>query len=355
MCSQLLTQRGFVMDAESQITSRVPLFDGMNRIPGGIMLIPLILGSIVGTFFPGFLELGNFTSALFRDSALPLIGILIFATGMQITLKTSGPVLATTGTILLTKSIIPAGLVVLLGQFVGIEGILGVSILALIVMMDNSNGGLWLAFTGRYGDARDRGAYMASAINDGPFFSMLFLGAAGLADIPYTLLLAAVIPLIIGIIVGNLDAKWTEIMRPIPNMVIPFFAFALGTGIDLGNVVTGGLSGLVVGAIATVITGTLAYFGYRWILRRGNQSGIGIASATTAGNAIATPAIIAGADPAFEPYMEVATAQVASAVLVSAILAPLLAAWVLKRQGGIKKQDTESGAEDTSPLRSEGL
>ena len=80
------------MAAESQITSRVPLFDGMNRIPGGIMLIPLILGSIVGTFFPGFLELGNFTSALFRDSALPLIGILIFATGMQITLKTSGPV-----------------------------------------------------------------------------------------------------------------------------------------------------------------------------------------------------------------------------------------------------------------------
>ena len=342
------------MAAESQITSRVPLFDGMNRIPGGIMLIPLILGSIVGTFFPGFLELGNFTSALFRDSALPLIGILIFATGMQITLKTSGPVLATTGTILLTKSIIPAGLVVLLGQFVGIEGILGVSILALIVTMDNSNGGLWLAFTGRYGDARDRGAYMASAINDGPFFSMLFLGAAGLADIPYTLLLAAIIPLVIGVIVGNLDEKWTEIMRPIPNIVIPFFAFALGTGIDLGNVVTGGLSGLLIGAIATIITGTLAYFGYRWILRRGKQSGIGIASATTAGNAIATPAIIAGADPSFEPYMEVATAQVASAVLVSAILAPLLAAWVLRRQGGMKNHNDES-ATASAPLLPEGL
>ncbi|WP_152348711.1 2-keto-3-deoxygluconate permease [Brevibacterium sp. CFH 10365] len=338
------------MAAESQITSKVPLFDGMNRIPGGIMLIPLILGSIVGTFFPGFLEMGNFTSALFRDSALPLIGLLIFATGMQITLKTSGPVLATTGTILLTKSIIPAGLVVLLGQFVGIEGILGVSILALIVTMDNSNGGLWLAFTGRYGDARDRGAYMASAVNDGPFFSMLFLGAAGLADIPYTLLLAAVIPLVLGVIVGNLDEKWTEIMRPIPNIVIPFFAFALGTGIDLGNVVTGGLSGLLVGAIATVITGTLAYFGYRWILRRGKQSGIGIASATTAGNAIATPAIIAGADPSFEPFVEVATAQVASAVLVSAVLAPLLAAWVLKKQGGITNAE-----KDSEPLRADGL
>ena len=335
------------MEAGSKIKSRVPLFDGMNKIPGGIMLIPLILGSIVGTFFPGFLEMGNFTTALFKDSALPLIGILIFATGMQITLRTSGPVLATSGTILLTKSLIPAGLVVLLGQFVGLDGILGVSILALIVVMDNSNGGLWLAFTGRYGNATDRGAYMASAINDGPFFSMLFLGAAGLADIPFTLLLAAVIPLLIGILVGNLDERWTEIMRPIPNMVIPFFAFALGTGINLGNVVSGGLSGIVVGAIAVLITGTLSYFGYRWILRRGNESGIAIASATTAGNAIATPAIIAGADPKFLPYMEVATAQVASAVLVSAVLAPLLAAWVLKRQGGLKELD-QVDEKDTS-------
>jgi 2-keto-3-deoxygluconate permease len=326
----------------SNVKSRVPLFDGMNRIPGGVMLIPLILGSLVGTFAPEVLGLGNFTTALFKESALPLIALLIFATGMQITLRTSGPVLATAGTLLLVKSIIPAALVVTLGLFTGLDGILGVSILALIVVMDNSNGGLWLAFTGRYGNAADRGAYMASAVNDGPFFTMLFLGVAGLADIPVTLLIAAVIPLVAGVIVGNLDARWTEIMRPVPNIVIPFFAFALGTGINLGNVVTGGLSGLLVGALATLFTGTLAYFGYRWILRRGKQSGIGIAAATTAGNAIATPAIVAAADPTFAPYMEVATAQVASAVLVSAVLAPLLAAWVLKREGGVVVADDDS-------------
>jgi 2-keto-3-deoxygluconate permease len=315
-----------------QITSRVPLFDGMNKIPGGLMLIPLIIGSIVGTFAPGFLELGNFTTALFRDSALPLIGVLIFATGMQITLRTSGPVLATSGVLLLTKSIIPATLVVVLGTVVGIEGILGVSILALLVSMDNSNGGIWLA------------------VNDGPFFSLLFLGAAGLADIPYTLLLAAVIPLLLGIVVGNLDPRWTEVMRPVPNIVIPFFAFALGTGIDLGNVVTGGLSGIVVGVIAVLLTGTTTYLGFRLLLRRGKESGIGIASATTAGNAIATPAIVGAADPSFAPYVEVATAQVASAVLVSAVLAPLLAAWVLKRQGGDRSHEIAAEADAEAVL-----
>ena len=41
------------MAAGSELKSRIPLFDGMNRIPGGLMLIPLIIGSVVGTFAPG--------------------------------------------------------------------------------------------------------------------------------------------------------------------------------------------------------------------------------------------------------------------------------------------------------------
>uniref|UniRef100_UPI00191BD21E 2-keto-3-deoxygluconate permease n=1 Tax=Escherichia coli TaxID=562 RepID=UPI00191BD21E len=110
---------------------------------------------------------------------------------------------------------------------------------------DNSNGGLWLAYTGQYGDARDRGAYVASAINDGPFFSLLFLGASGLADIPMIALVAALVPFLLGVVVGNLDPKWRDVLKPVPNIVIPFFAFALGTGINLGAVVSGGVSGLV--------------------------------------------------------------------------------------------------------------
>ncbi|RYF45311.1 MAG: 2-keto-3-deoxygluconate permease, partial [Comamonadaceae bacterium] len=162
--------------------SRLPLFATMMRIPGGLMLIPLILGSIIGTLAPDALAIGSFTTALFKNSALPLIALLIFATGTQVSLRSGGPILATAGTILLTKTIIPASLIILLGHFVGIDGIWGVSILAMLAAFDNSNGGLWLAYTGQYGDSRDRGAYVASAVNDGPFFSLLFLGASGMAD-----------------------------------------------------------------------------------------------------------------------------------------------------------------------------
>ena len=322
--------------------SVIPLYDGMNKIPGGPMVIPLSLGSIIGTFFPDFLNLGSFTTALFKSSAGPLIALLIFSTGMQITVRNSGPVLAHTGVVLLCKTLIPAALVTLLGFFIGNDGFWGISLLAMLTVVANSNGGIWLAFTGKYGDYRDRGAYIASAVNDGPFFVLLFLGASGLADIPISLMVAAVVPLLVGMVIGNLDPKWTNLMKPTGAIVIPFFAFALGTGINLHSIVTGGFTGIILGILASLFTGFLVFIGYKSILKRGNQSGIGFAAGSTAGNAIITPEIVAQADASFTPYVQTATAQIAASVLVSAILAPLVAAWVLKRQGGLDTQQGDS-------------
>ncbi|MFC3998012.1 2-keto-3-deoxygluconate permease [Nocardiopsis sediminis] len=309
------------------------MFRTMTRLPGGLMLIPLVLGSVIGTFAPGALDIGGFTTALFKDGALPLIALLIFATGTQVTMRTGGPVLATTGVVLLGKSLIPGLLIIGLGAVTGLEGILGVSILALLSAVTNSNGGLWLAITGQYGRARDRGAYIAGAVNDGPFFALLFIGASGLGQIPVVAFVAALVPFVLGVIVGNLDAQWRETLAPVPNIVIPFFSFALGAGIDLGAVASGGLTGIVLGVLITPLTGGLVYLGYRLILRRGGESGLGFAAGTTSGNAIATPAVVAAADPSFQAYVAAATPQIAACVLVTALLAPLMASWALKRSG----------------------
>ncbi|MCG7308881.1 2-keto-3-deoxygluconate permease [Brachybacterium sp. ACRRE] len=317
-----------------------PIYGTLDKIPGGLMVIPLILGAIVGTLAPGVLEIGSFTTALFA-TPMPMMALVIFATGMQITPRTIGPVAGTTGTILLAKSLIPGLLVVALGSLVGIQGVLGISILAMLATFDNSNGGVWIAFTGKYGTRTDRGAYVASALNDGPFFTMLFIGAAGLGSIPLEAFAAAVIPLLLGIVVGNIDHRWTEVMRPVPNIVIPFFAFGLGTGIDLSAVLTGGVTGILLGLVVTPFTGGLTYFAYRFLLRRGRRSGIGFVAGTTAGNSLATPAIVAAADPRFEPYVGVATVQIATAVLISAITAPLVAAWVLRRNGALDDPEAD--------------
>lgn len=336
---------------DSSARSLFPMFRGMNRIPGGLMIIPLLGGVLANTFFPRALDIGSFTTALFREGTLTLIAVLIVATGAQITGSHSGRAAAgTTLVVLLAKTLVPITLCVALGLTVGLDGVAGVSILALITIFGNSNGGLWLAFTSRYGDERDSGAYVASAFDDGPFLALIFLGASGLGDIPVIALVAAVVPFIVGMFIGKVDREWTAVLEKVPNIVIPFMSFSVGTGIDLPTVLKGGLSGVVLGIGVVVLTGGLTYLGYRFVLRRGAQSGIGFAAGTTAGNAVAVPAVVAVADPAFEQYVGVAASQAAAAVLVTALLAPTVAAFVMKRAGGLP-----SDAEPVSAARATSL
>jgi 2-keto-3-deoxygluconate permease len=316
------------------------MFAFLQKVPAGMMLIPLMLGVLMNTFAPEALKIGGFTTALFKDGALTLIAVLILATGAQITGSHSGKAAASTTTVVLVcKTLIPATIAVILGLVVGIDGIAGVSILAMLAIFGNSNGALWLAFAGQYGDERDTGAYVASAFDDGPFLALIFLGASGLGDIPVLAFAAALIPFIIGLFIGAVDREWTRALDHVPNIVIPFMSFAVGTGINLKTVLTGGFAGIFLGLIVVVFTGGLTYLGYRFILRRGSKSGIGFAAGTTAGNAVAVPAVVAVADPRFEPFVASASAQAATAVLVTALLAPIVASWALKRAGGLQPAD----------------
>jgi 2-keto-3-deoxygluconate permease len=334
---------------------RSPIYGFLDRIPGGLMVVPLLLGAIfAATPLVDMLGENNFSAAMLRDGALPLMALVIFSTGMQLTPRRILPVAGTAGAILLGKTIVPGVIVIALGHFVGLEGVFGLSILAMLACFDNSNGGIWIAFTSKYGDRNDRSAYIASAINDGPFFTMLFIGSAGFGQIPLDDFALAIVPLLLGIIAGNLDHPWARVMEPIPNMVIPFFAFCLGTGIDLVAILQGGLSGIVLGLLVTPFTGGTTYLAYRFLLRKGKRSGIGFVAGTTAGNSIITPSIIAAADPRFVEFQSVATVQVATAVLISSITAPIVASWVLRRNGELRnpveeEREPEAAVESRSP------
>ncbi len=315
---------------------QVPITHWLQKLPGGMMLVPLILGSLVGTFAPDFLQLGSFTTALFKNSALPLIGLLILATGAQINARQSTGVFKRCGVVLLGKTLIPALLVIVYGNIFRREGILGVSLIAAMIAFTNSNGGLWLALAGQYGNEEDRGAYIASGLNDGPFFTLLALGLSGHANVPWQAIVGTVIPFIVGFVWGNVDRKFPDMMKPTAAITIPFFSFALGTGINLNNLVTGGMTGILLGIAVTVVTGTLCFIGYRWFVKDSNP-GIGFAAGTTAGNAVSSVIVVTQADPSFASFQGVATAQIAAAVLVTALLSPLFTHYMSKRYAKVKQ------------------
>ena len=312
---------------------QVPIKRSIERVPGGMMVVPLLIGALFATFAPGTPRLlGSFTGALFTG-ALTILAVFYVCMGASIDFKATPYILKKGGTLLGVKVGIAALLGVVFGQVLGeapISGGLfaGLSTLAIVAAMNDTNGGLYMALMGQYGEPRDVGAYTVMTLESGPFLTMVTLGIAGLSAFPLPTLLGAILPLLAGMVIGNLDREMREFLsRAIPVM-IPFFAFALGAGLDLAKVWQAGLLGLGLGVAVVVVTGLPLYLADR---ATGGTGVAGVAAASTAGNAAAVPAIVAASNPAYAPAAADATILVAAAVVVTAVLVPLLTAWVAGR------------------------
>lgn len=308
------------------------------RVPGGLMIIPLFLGAITNTFFPQLLEIGSFTTALFSEGTGALLGLFFFCLGAQLDVRAAPVTLEKGAAILVGK--VGIGVAVGLSVAFLVPGgtLFGLLPLAIIAAMTNSNSALYVALTKQFGNRSDRGAISVIAINDGPFFTMIALGAAGLAAFPLEMLVGILLPLFIGFAVGNVSRAARDFLRPGEALTIPFLGFVVGTGIDFGTFAQAGLPGALLGLMTVVLSGGAAV-GVLYLvhlLRRRPRPArnvvAGAAESTTAGNAIATPAAVALVDPSYEGVAALATAQVAAATVVTALLVPFLVAWVARRQ-----------------------
>lgn len=334
--------------------------DTIEKVPGGLMVVPLLLGATLNTIdqmhipfvmnvlqslgapqteagYYEFLRIGGFSQELFKDSALVLIALFLFCVGSQMNLKVGG--LALKKGFLLTSSKYLTGLAV--GVAFGIffdpwSGILGLSTLAIIAGMTNSNSGMYAALTGQYGNRSDVGGLSILAINDGPFLTLLSLGILGTA-LPMIAFIAVLLPLGIGMLLGNLDPKMREFLKPGETLTIPFFAFALGAGMNLANflnpaVVVGGLT---LAVLTFVLTGGVGILVFKLFKEKSYIAPI--AEASTAGNAAATPAAVAAAASvavasgamtpaefeAIQNIVPIATAQISISTIATTLLCPL--------------------------------
>ena len=303
----------------------------VQKIPGGLMVVPLFLGAIINLLFPEILDVGGMTTATFKTGASSFIGASLMCVGSQITINRVGEPLKR-GFVLLAAKFLAGFLPTLLvSQLFGAAGVLGITPLMLLAAVTNSNGGMYLGLMTQFGDENDLGAQSLLGINDGPFLTLIGMGLAGLASLDYMALLGSVGTLLVGILLGNIDKDIREFLKPGILFTLPFLAFCLGTGLNLKNIVTGGLTGIFLGILVVALTGLFTISADKLILRRPGYAGAALC--TTAGNAVATPAILAEAAPNLAGQVEAATAAVATAVIVTAILCPIVTSFIAKRFG----------------------
>lgn len=309
------------------MSGNVPILKTIQKVPGGLMVVFLLLGALVNTFAPQSLMIGSFTTALFKQGALPLIGVLLFCSGAQITIKTAGVALWKGFLLNTVKVLFGMSVGLFVGRVMGPQATLfGLTPLALIAAMANSNGGLYTALAQKYGDPSDIGAVAIISTNDGPFFTMVAMGMTGLANIPIIAMVAVVVPIIVGMILGNLDEDMRKFLAPGVMLSIPFFSFPLGAGLNLMDIAKAGGPGIALGLLTLLVTGIAGFFAYKFFIpaKDKRSDAVGAAIATTAGNAAGTPAAIAAVDPSWAPYAAAATVQIGASIVITAILCPLL-------------------------------
>ena len=155
----------------------------VDRIPGGLMLVPLFLGALCHTFFPGAGKyFGSFTNGLITGT-VPILAVWFFCMGAGIDVRATGTVLRKSGTLVLTKIAVAWVVAMIAVNMLPVEGITkgffaGLSTLALVAAMDMTNGGLYAALMKQYGSDDEAGAFVLMSIESGPLVSMIILGSS---------------------------------------------------------------------------------------------------------------------------------------------------------------------------------
>jgi 2-keto-3-deoxygluconate permease len=305
----------------------VRIYRSINKVPGGLMVVPLFIGMLINTFIPNALKIGGFTQALTNVGYPTILAMYLFTAGTKMTLRTAPAMLKRGLGILFAK----VGVAVVLAMGVAhlFHGnLLGLTTLAVLAAMNDTNGGMFLALTSTFGNKEDAGTYVAQSIETGPFVTMLVLVGAGLAVIPWLTMVSVIAPIFAGAILGNLDEELREFFGSHEPLIVPFMAFTLGQGINLKAVTTAGLPGILLGIAVVTVTGLTCILTDRLL---GGSGIAGAAASSTAGNAAGTPQAVAIADPSYAAIAPLATVQVAASVIVTAILTPVLTAYVHRR------------------------
>lgn len=314
--------------------SNIRIMDAMQKMPGGLVIIPLVLAVLVKTFFPGFFEIGGFTTGLFKNGQPAMMGFFLILCGSTINVKQVGMPLYKGAVLTGIKFVMGVVLGLACAWICGDAGFLGITPMVLIAAVTNSNGSLYISLSSQFGDATDSGAISILSLNDGPFFTMVALGTTGLATIPFMSLVATIIPILIGFIWGNLDPSFRELCKKAQPLCTFFMTIAIGSGTEVATILKAGGSGIVLGLISAGL-GFVFFFIFNLFLRKKDRNAMGAAIGTTALNSAMTPAAVAEADPSLAPYTELATAQCATASIITLFLCPFITAFcdkIIKRQ-----------------------
>lgn len=173
------------------------------RIPGDIMIYPMIVGLLLNTFCPQVFEIGGFFTAACRGGSNTIVAAILLFVGAGISFKSTPGAIKTGIVVLIPKLVVAAALGLGVAYFFN-DNFLGLSSVSIIGGITFCNMALYTGIMGEFGDESEQGAVGILFFTAGPAVTMIILGVSGLANIPVGTIIGSILPLVIGMVLGNL-------------------------------------------------------------------------------------------------------------------------------------------------------
>ena len=218
----------------------------MKRFPGDTIVVPMLIGVVLNSFVPQVLQIGGFFTGMVTGTSA-LVGVFLLFMGATIDIKSTPKAIKIGAVIIGTK----VAMSVILGLGVAFlfgDNFLGLSSLAIISAVSVANNALYSGIVSQYDDDAVKGAVAITSLSVGPTVTMIALSSAGLASISIWSIIGSILPLILGIILGNVSPWFKQTLSAGVTPSIIVVGFALGCGMSIQQLFQGGLSGILLGS-----------------------------------------------------------------------------------------------------------
>jgi 2-keto-3-deoxygluconate permease len=307
------------------------ILNNIKKFPGGLLIIPMIIAILINSISSNLLNLGDPSTSIFTNkSTMCFIGIMLVITGSQFELSYLKLALKRGGILVLSKLTISIIFGILIVHLSGLNGVWGISSLALVTCISSCNPGVYIALLDNYGDEIDLATFGMLNLIAVPTIPICILNFANGNGIDLSTILATVLPFALGLILGNVDSDIRKMLQPGTSIIMPFLGFSLGSSINIFNAINAGISGFLLLIIFFIVNTIPMVTIDKVLLKQPGYSASAICC--VAGISIAVPQLAAQTNSIYLPYVNTSLCQIAFTVLLSTFTTPFLTSLFAKKQ-----------------------
>lgn len=312
----------------------VPIRKTLNKIPGGRIIIPLIFGSIVVSICDAFgvrdpwAMVGSPAMYLFSSRGITIVlGFMLFFTGTQIDVRKMKPMLTRGFPLLLLRLGIAYALSYLFYFFTkGSENMwIGISFVTFTACLTSTNAGMFMGLVNPYGDDADYSYFGVLLLTALPAFPMLLIQGSQGGNIDYMSMISILLPILFGMLLGNLDPNIRKVFKHGNDVVIPFLGFQFGSAIKIMTAMRMIPQGLFLIACWYLIGVLPSFLLEKYVMKRPGY--ISVACSAMAGVALSIPELVNERE-LFNNFnataLDNSLASLALVLVVTSILCPIL-------------------------------